>query len=77
MCDSCADRAAQLRQLADCFETMAAQAGDPASTGRLRLAAGELAAAAGQLPADCARCGAGDVAWLDEPADAAAMERRG
>ena len=68
MCDSCAERAAQLRELAACFETMAAQENDPIGMRRLHHTARELAGAAGQLPADCTQCGAGDVIWADEPA---------
>lgn len=72
MCDSCASRADQLRQLARCFEVMADQAIDPAEIARLRHTATDLVGAAGLLPADCSKCGAGDVVWADDPPNATA-----
>jgi hypothetical protein len=49
MCDSCAERAAQLRELAACFETMAAQENDPIGMRRLHHTAASWRAP----PASC------------------------
>lgn len=67
MCESCQARAAKLRDLAQQFEDLAEQ-GEPVFASRLRQAATDLSAVAASLEFSC---GADDLVWADEPADAA------
>lgn len=67
MCESCQARAVKLRDLAHQFEHLAEQ-GEPLFAGRLRQAATDLAAVATSLEQSC---GADDLVWADEPAEAA------